>query len=164
MPAPHTEEQTRQDSEALLDAAEALFYEKGIRAVGMDEVRAASGLPLKRIYRLHPAKDDLVVAVLRRRDLRWRAALAAAVETTAAATPAPGCSPRSTGWATGSPSPATGAAPGSTPSANSARPPRPSSPRCAPTRQPSTPNSPTGPAQRASPTRPPSNSSPRAPS
>ncbi|MEU5383507.1 TetR/AcrR family transcriptional regulator [Kitasatospora cineracea] len=80
MPAPPTEEQTRRDSEALLDAAEALFYEKGVRAVGMDEVRAASGLPLKRIYRLHPAKDDLVVAVLRRRDLRWRARLAAAVE------------------------------------------------------------------------------------
>ncbi|MFJ4677998.1 TetR/AcrR family transcriptional regulator [Kitasatospora sp. NPDC088783] len=87
MPAPRTEEQTRQDGEALLDAAEALFYEKGIRAVGMDEVRAASGLPLKRIYRLHPAKDDLVVAVLRRRDLRWRAGLTAAVETTAASTP-----------------------------------------------------------------------------
>ncbi|MFD7730817.1 TetR/AcrR family transcriptional regulator [Kitasatospora phosalacinea] len=80
MPAPLTEQQTRQDGEALLDAAEALFYEKGIRAVGMDEVRAASGLPLKRIYRLHPAKDDLVAAVLRRRDLRWRADLAAAVE------------------------------------------------------------------------------------
>ncbi|RKE17670.1 TetR/AcrR family transcriptional regulator [Streptomyces sp. TLI_171] len=80
MPAPLTEEQARQDSAALLDAAEALFYEKGIRAVGMDEVRAASGLPLKRIYRLHPAKDDLVVAVLRRRDERWRGRLVAAVE------------------------------------------------------------------------------------
>ncbi|KDN87262.1 TetR/AcrR family transcriptional regulator [Kitasatospora cheerisanensis] len=80
MPAPLTEEQTRQDHEKLLDAAEALFYEKGIRAVGMDEVRAACGLPLKRIYRLHPAKDDLVVAVLRRRDLRWRGRLTAAAE------------------------------------------------------------------------------------
>ncbi|WP_033217193.1 TetR/AcrR family transcriptional regulator [Kitasatospora phosalacinea] len=80
MPAPLTDEQARQDAEALLDAAEALFYEKGVRAVGMDEVRAASGLPLKRIYRLHPAKDDLVVAVLRRRDRRWRGELAAAAE------------------------------------------------------------------------------------
>ncbi|MFG2696451.1 TetR/AcrR family transcriptional regulator [Kitasatospora sp. NPDC048407] len=80
MPAPLTEEQTRQDHEKLLDAAEALFYEKGIRAVGMDEVRAASGLPLKRIYRLHPTKDDLVVAVLRRRDLRWRGGLTTAAE------------------------------------------------------------------------------------
>ncbi|MGW4809850.1 TetR/AcrR family transcriptional regulator [Kitasatospora sp. NPDC004272] len=81
MPAPLTEEQARQDGEALLDAAEALFYEKGVRAVGMDELRAASGLPLKRIYRLHPAKDDLVVAVLRRADRRWQARLSAAVET-----------------------------------------------------------------------------------
>jgi len=80
MPAPIGEEQTRQDHQRLLDAAEALFYEKGIRAVGMDEVRAASGLPLKRIYRLHPTKDDLVVAVLRRRDVRWRGRLVAAVE------------------------------------------------------------------------------------
>ncbi|MFJ5228961.1 TetR/AcrR family transcriptional regulator [Kitasatospora sp. NPDC088391] len=79
MPAPLTEDQVRQDGAALLDAAEALFYEKGVRAVGMDEVRAASGLPLKRIYRLHPTKDDLVVAVLRRRDARWRGRLAAAV-------------------------------------------------------------------------------------
>ncbi|MFD7639447.1 TetR/AcrR family transcriptional regulator [Kitasatospora sp. NPDC059795] len=81
MPAPLSQEQTRQDHERLLDAAEALFYEKGIRAVGMDEVRAASGLPLKRIYRLHPTKDDLVVAVLRRRDTRWRGRLTVAAET-----------------------------------------------------------------------------------
>jgi AcrR family transcriptional regulator len=48
--------------------------------VGMDEVRASSGLPLKRMYRLFPAKEDLVVAMLRRRDQRWRASLAAHVE------------------------------------------------------------------------------------
>ncbi|WP_436789091.1 TetR/AcrR family transcriptional regulator [Yinghuangia sp. YIM S10712] len=80
MPAPITAEQTRVDREALLDAAERLFYERGIQAVGMDEVRASSGLPLKRIYRLFHAKEDLVVAMLRRRDQRWRASLAAHVE------------------------------------------------------------------------------------
>ncbi|WP_251094621.1 TetR/AcrR family transcriptional regulator [Streptomyces sp. Caat 7-52] len=80
MPAPITEEQTRLDREALLDAAEALFYAHGIQAVGMDRVREACGLPLKRIYRLFPAKEDLVVAVLRRRDRRWRASLTAHVE------------------------------------------------------------------------------------
>ncbi|MCB5908849.1 TetR/AcrR family transcriptional regulator [Streptomyces pinistramenti] len=80
MPAPITEEQTRSDREALLDAAESLFYERGIRAVGMDQVRAASGLPLKRIYRLFAAKEDLVVAILGRRDRRWRESLAAHVE------------------------------------------------------------------------------------
>ncbi|MEU6537674.1 TetR/AcrR family transcriptional regulator [Streptomyces sp. NPDC047000] len=80
MPAPLTEEQNRLDREALLDAAEALFYGRGVQAVGMDEVRVASGLPLKRIYRFFAAKEDLVVAVLRRRDLRWRGELAARVE------------------------------------------------------------------------------------
>lgn len=80
MPAPITEERNRLDREALLDAAERLFYERGIRAVGMDAVREASGLPLKRIYRFFAAKEDLVVAVLRRRDRRWRGDLAARVE------------------------------------------------------------------------------------
>ncbi|MER7394627.1 TetR/AcrR family transcriptional regulator [Streptomyces sp. NPDC000151] len=80
MPAPITEERSRQDREALLDAAERLFYERGIQAVGMDEVRAASGLPLKRIYRLFAAKEDLVVAMLKRRDQRWRGDLAAHVD------------------------------------------------------------------------------------
>jgi AcrR family transcriptional regulator len=80
MPAPISEEQKRRDGEALLDAAERLFYDRGIQAVGMDEVRAASGLPLTRIYRLYASKEDLVVAVLRRRDRRWRGNLAAYVE------------------------------------------------------------------------------------
>ncbi|MFF7368123.1 TetR/AcrR family transcriptional regulator [Streptomyces tricolor] len=81
MPAPLTEEQNRVDREALLDAAEALFYAHGIQAVGMDRVRESSGLPLKRIYRLFATKEDLVVAMLRRRDRRWRESLAAQVET-----------------------------------------------------------------------------------
>ncbi|SFS99103.1 TetR/AcrR family transcriptional regulator [Saccharopolyspora flava] len=80
MPARITEEQHRLDREALLDAAEGLFYENGIQAVGMDDVRAASRLPLKRIYRFFPTKDDLVVAVLQRRDRRWRTSLTAHVE------------------------------------------------------------------------------------
>ncbi|MER7728441.1 TetR/AcrR family transcriptional regulator [Streptomyces sp. NPDC096323] len=80
MPAPLTPERSRLDREALLDAAEALFYERGIQAVGMDAVRTASGLPLKRIYGFFPGKEDLVVAVLQRRDQRWRGDLAAHVE------------------------------------------------------------------------------------
>ncbi|GAA1855664.1 TetR/AcrR family transcriptional regulator [Pseudonocardia ailaonensis] len=64
----------------LLDAAEALFYARGIQAVGMDEIRAGSGLSLKRVYGLYPGKDALVEAYLDRRDVRWRGRLAAAVE------------------------------------------------------------------------------------
>ncbi|WP_030774538.1 TetR/AcrR family transcriptional regulator [Streptomyces sp. NRRL F-2664] len=63
----------------LLDAAEELFYRHGIQAVGMDRIRTASGVPLKRLYRLYPAKESLVTAYLERRDRRWTADLRAAV-------------------------------------------------------------------------------------
>ncbi|WP_433857444.1 TetR/AcrR family transcriptional regulator [Streptomyces kronopolitis] len=60
----------------ILDAAETLFYDRGIQSVGMDELRAAAGVSLKRLYGCFPAKQDLVEAYLRRRDDRWRTALA----------------------------------------------------------------------------------------
>lgn len=59
----------------VLDAAEALFYAEGIQAVGMDRIRAESGVPLKRLYRLFPAKESLVTAYLVRRDRRWMTSL-----------------------------------------------------------------------------------------
>ncbi|MGW9170514.1 TetR/AcrR family transcriptional regulator [Streptomyces decoyicus] len=59
----------------ILDAAEKLFYDRGIQSVGMDELRTAAGVSLKRLYQCFPAKHDLVEAYLRRRDARWRAAL-----------------------------------------------------------------------------------------
>ncbi|MDN3026824.1 TetR/AcrR family transcriptional regulator [Streptomyces sp. S.PB5] len=65
-----------------LDAAEELFYGRGIQSVGMDDIRAASGVSLKRLYQLFPAKEQLVVAYLERRDERWRGRLAAQVERT----------------------------------------------------------------------------------
>ncbi|MFD4034592.1 TetR/AcrR family transcriptional regulator [Streptomyces sp. NPDC058637] len=65
---------------AALDAAEDLFYERGVQAVGMDEIRAASGLSLKRLYGLFPSKSALVRACLEARDTRWRARLAAYVD------------------------------------------------------------------------------------
>ncbi len=63
----------------LLDAAEKLIYADGIQAVGMDRIRAESGVPLKRLYRLYPAKDSLVTAYLERRDERWMTSLRKAV-------------------------------------------------------------------------------------
>ncbi|AJC57042.1 TetR/AcrR family transcriptional regulator [Streptomyces sp. 769] len=69
----------------ILDAAERLFYERGIQAVGMDELRTAAGVSLKRLYGTFPAKHDLVEAYLRRRDARWRADLAAYVDAAAEA-------------------------------------------------------------------------------
>jgi AcrR family transcriptional regulator len=52
----------------VLDAAGRLFYERGFQAVGMDAIRDASGVSLKRIYRLFPAKEALVEAMLRERE------------------------------------------------------------------------------------------------
>lgn len=65
--------------ERALDAAERLFYGRGVQSVGMDDVRGASGISLKRLYQLFPAKEQLVVAYLERRDVRWRDRLAAYV-------------------------------------------------------------------------------------
>lgn len=67
------------DRERLLDAVEELCYAHGVQAVGMDAIRAGSGLSLKRIYQLYPGKDQMVLAFLDRRDLRWRGSLAAQV-------------------------------------------------------------------------------------
>ncbi|MFJ1566995.1 TetR/AcrR family transcriptional regulator [Streptomyces erythrochromogenes] len=72
----------------LLDAAEELFYRHGIQAVGMDRIRTASGVPLKRLYRLYPAKESLVTAYLERRDRRWTASLRESVAGAAEPVPA----------------------------------------------------------------------------
>ena len=62
-------------TDRLLEAAEDLFYAHGVQAVGMDAVRARSGVSLKRLYQSFPSKTDLVEAYLLRRDERWRTSL-----------------------------------------------------------------------------------------
>jgi AcrR family transcriptional regulator len=73
------------DSEAaetrLLDAAERLFYARGIQTVGIDDIRSEAGVSLKRLYQLFPAKEELVEAYLKRRDTAWRQRLATHVDT-----------------------------------------------------------------------------------
>lgn len=61
----------------VLTAAEALFYERGVQQVGMDQVRATAGVSLKRLYQLFPSKDQLVLAYLTARDERWLASVRA---------------------------------------------------------------------------------------
>ena len=58
--------------EAILKAASELFYQRGIHAVGMDELRDRAGVTLKRIYAAFPSKADLVEAYLTWRDAKWR--------------------------------------------------------------------------------------------
>ncbi|ACZ86755.1 TetR/AcrR family transcriptional regulator [Streptosporangium roseum] len=62
--------------ERLLDTAEELFYAEGIRVVGVEQILAVSKVGRASFYRHFPSKDDLVVAMLERRDLRWREWLA----------------------------------------------------------------------------------------
>lgn len=66
----------------LVEAADRLFYARGVQAVGMDAVRAEAGVSLKRIYALFPAKDELVTAVLRHRSALWDAGVEAALAST----------------------------------------------------------------------------------
>ncbi|ANP56779.1 AcrR family transcriptional regulator [Streptomyces griseochromogenes] len=64
----------------ILDAAEQLFYSQGIQTVGMDAVRTAAGVTLRRLYQQFPSKGVLVEEYLRRRDARWRGELEEYVE------------------------------------------------------------------------------------
>ena len=66
-------------TERILSAAEDLYYRKGFAAVGMDELRSAAGVSLRRLYGLFPSKDDIIAAVLRRKHEEWEAALSAKV-------------------------------------------------------------------------------------
>jgi AcrR family transcriptional regulator len=56
---------------AILAAADRLFYERGVAGVGMDDVRDAAGVSLRRLYALYPSKRELVAAWLRDRHERW---------------------------------------------------------------------------------------------
>ncbi|WP_129294533.1 TetR/AcrR family transcriptional regulator [Streptomyces lydicus] len=71
-----------------LAAAERLFYERGIHAVGVDLIAAEAGVTKKTLYDRFGSKEQIVVEYLADRDERWRAFLAryldAAGETPAA--------------------------------------------------------------------------------
>lgn len=56
---------------AVLEAADTLFYARGIQSVGMDELRAAAGISLKRMYALFPSKAAIVSGVLEGRMAMW---------------------------------------------------------------------------------------------
>lgn len=59
--------------ERLLDAAEALFYERGIAATGVDAVLRRAGVAPATLYAHFAGKDHLVASYLQRRHERWRA-------------------------------------------------------------------------------------------
>lgn len=57
--------------ERVLTAAYELFSRRGIRAVGTDEVIARAGVARATLYRHFATKNDLVLAVLQRREELW---------------------------------------------------------------------------------------------
>jgi len=64
----------------IVDAADRLYYAKGIQSVGMDELRSAAGVSLKRLYSAFPSKEDIVLAVMERRHELWTSGVSALVD------------------------------------------------------------------------------------
>jgi len=56
----------------ILDAADALFYSKGIRATGIDEIIEVAGVAKASLYKYFASKDALIAAYVSRRDKVWR--------------------------------------------------------------------------------------------
>jgi AcrR family transcriptional regulator len=57
--------------ERIVSTAYTLFCRHGIRAVGVDTIIERSGVAKMTLYRHFKSKDDLVLAVLDRREERW---------------------------------------------------------------------------------------------
>ena len=57
----------------IAEAAEELFYARGIAAVGVDLIAQHSGTTKRTLYDQFGSKDRLVATYLARRDERWRA-------------------------------------------------------------------------------------------
>jgi AcrR family transcriptional regulator len=55
----------------ILDTASTLFYQRGVRAVGVDLVVDESGVAKTSLYRHFRTKDDLIVAFLQREDAEF---------------------------------------------------------------------------------------------
>ncbi|MGA5387002.1 TetR/AcrR family transcriptional regulator [Streptomyces pseudogriseolus] len=64
----------------IVDAAEELFYERGITAAGVDLIAEHSGVTKRTLYNRFGSKDNLVAAYLAERDRRWRSVVRAAVD------------------------------------------------------------------------------------
>lgn len=56
----------------ILEAASGLFYEGGVRAVGVDAIAEAADVSKVSLYKNFGSKDGLVAEYLRARDGRWR--------------------------------------------------------------------------------------------
>lgn len=66
-------------AERVLQTASRLFYERGIRAVGVDAIAESASVTKKTLYDNFGSKDELIAAYLRGRDERYRAWLVGVV-------------------------------------------------------------------------------------
>ena len=64
----------------VFEAARDLFYHRGIRAVGVDEIVCKAGVTKPSLYRAFASKDDLIAACLEESGREARAALKAVFE------------------------------------------------------------------------------------
>lgn len=60
-----------QAEDQVLAAVDRLFHQRGVGSVSMAEIRDASGVSLRRLYRLYPSKPELVASWLRFRHRQW---------------------------------------------------------------------------------------------
>jgi AcrR family transcriptional regulator len=73
----------RETSEArqrILETADRLFYQEGVRAVGIDRIIAEAEVAKMSLYKHFPSKDDLILAVLVYREQAVLAFFRAAME------------------------------------------------------------------------------------
>jgi AcrR family transcriptional regulator len=68
-PARATTTKGRARREQIIESATELFYERGFRATGIDDIGEAAGITGPGIYRHFASKDDILIAVL---DRLWR--------------------------------------------------------------------------------------------
>ncbi|MDX3688413.1 TetR/AcrR family transcriptional regulator [Streptomyces sp. NBC_01693] len=66
--------------ERVVAAAEELFYDRGITAVGVDLIAEHSGVTKRTLYNQFGSKDRLVAAYLAARDRRWQSLVRATVD------------------------------------------------------------------------------------
>ncbi|WP_326664990.1 TetR/AcrR family transcriptional regulator [Streptomyces sp. NBC_00385] len=64
----------------IMTAADELFYNRGITAVGVDLIAEHSGVTKRTLYNQFGSKDHLVATYLTERDQRWRSLVQASVD------------------------------------------------------------------------------------
>jgi AcrR family transcriptional regulator len=60
--------ETSEARQRILETADRLFYQEGVRAVGIDRIVAEAGVAKMSLYNHFPSKDDLILAVLKYRE------------------------------------------------------------------------------------------------